>query len=402
MYSYQEVLDFVEQEDVKFIRLAFFDVFGRQKNISIMPTELERAFQDGVSFDASAVAGYGDETHSDLFLHPDPSTISILPWRPSTGRVVRMYCDICTADGSPLPSDPRRILKEAVAYADAKGYAVHFGPEMEFYLFKTDDAGEPTKEPFDHAGYMGISPEDRGENIRREVCFTLLDMGITPESSHHEEGPGQNEIDFRYSTPLAAADNTSTFKWVVGTLAMLNGAWASFMPKPLPEEPGSGMHVNISWSSKDGADRTPAFLAGILDHIREMTLFLNPCRESYARLGGRKAPKYISWSPENRSQLVRIPAVKGPNKRIELRSPDPQANPYLVFALLIYAGLDGIDRALPLPEPVDRNLYTAPKELTDRLELLPASLEEAQEAAQNSEFLRKYLPETYFDTYCRV
>ena len=402
MYSYQEVLDFVEQEDVKFIRLAYFDVFGRQKNISIMPAELERAFQDGVSFDASAISGYGDETHSDLFLHPDPSTISILPWRPSTGRVVRMYCDICDVNGTPFSPDPRRILKEAVSYAGARGCAVNFGPEMEFYLFKTDEAGEPTTEPFDHAGYMGISPEDRGENIRREVCFTLLDMGITPESSHHEEGPGQNEIDFRYSTPLAAADNTSTFKWVVKTLATLNGAWASFMPKPLPEEPGSGMHVNISLTTKDGRDHSQAFLAGILAHIREMTLFLNPCRESYSRLGGRKAPKYVSWSPENRSQLVRIPAVKGSSKRIELRSPDPQANPYLVFALLIYAGLDGIDRGLPLPEPADFNVYTAPKEWTDRLEPLPASLEEAQEAAKNSDFLRKYLPETYFDTYCRI
>lgn len=402
MYSYREVLDFVEQEDVKFIRLAYFDVFGQQKNISIMPAELERAFQDGVSFDASAVPGYGDEAHSDLFLHPDPSTISILPWRPSTGRVVRMYCDICDENGSPFAPDPRRILKEAVSYADSRGYAVNFGPEMEFYLFKTDEAGEPTKEPFDRAGYMGISPEDRGEDIRREVCFTLLEMGITPEASHHEEGPGQNEIDFRYSAPLAAADNTSTFKWVVKTLAMLNGAWASFMPKPLPEAPGSGMHVNISLTAKDGRDRSEAFLAGILDHIREMTLFLNPCRESYARLGGQKAPKYVSWAPENRSQLVRIPAVKGRSRRMELRSPDPQANPYLVFALLIYAGLDGIDRGLSLPGPADFNVYTAPKELTDRLEPLPATLEEAQAAAKDSVFLRKHLPETYFDTYCRI
>lgn len=401
MYSYEEVLDFVEQEDVKFIRLAYFDVFGRQKNISIMPSELERAFQDGVSFDASAVAGYGDETHSDLFLHPDPSTISILPWRPSTGRVVRMYCDICDVSGRPFPPDPRRILKEAAAYGESRGYTVDFGPEMEFYLFKTDETGEPTREPFDHAGYMGISPEDRGEDIRREVCFTLLDMGITPESSHHEEGPGQNEIDFRYSAPLAAADNTSTFKWVVKTLAMLNGAAASFMPKPMPEAPGSGMHVNISVTGREGPDPFRPFLAGILDHIREMTLFLNPCRESYDRLGGRKAPKYIGWSPENRSQLIRIPAVKGNRRRIELRSPDPQANPYLVFALLIYAGLDGIERGLTPPEMADFNAYTAPRELTDRLIPLPATLEEARAAARDSVFLRKYLPETYFDTYCR-
>lgn len=401
MYSYQEVLDFVQQEDVKFIRLAYFDVFGQQKNISIMPAELERAFQDGISFDASAVAGFGDEVNSDLFLHPDPSTISILPWRPSTGRVVRMYCDIRNVDGTPFQPDPRLILKRAVSYAAGKGFSVNFGPEMEFYLFKTDANGDPTLEPFDHAGYMGISPEDKGENIRREVCFTLLDMGITPEASHHEEGPGQNEIDFRYSGAITAADNTSTFKWVVKTLAMLNGASASFMPKPLLDQPGNGMHINMSLQSDDGVDHSPAFMAGIMAHIREMTLFLNPCRESYSRLGGRKAPRYVVWSPENRSQLIRIPAVKGPKKRIELRSPDPQANPYLVFALLIYAGLDGIDKNLPVPAPTNINVYTADKSVTDKLETLPKTLEEARAAASASEFIRAHLPETYLETYCR-
>lgn len=401
MYSYQEVLDFVQQEDAKFIRLAFFDVFGHQKNISIMPSELKRAFQDGISFDASSVAGYGDEVHSDLFLHPDPSTISILPWRPSTGRVVRMYCDIRSVDGAPFQPDPRLILKRAVDYAAGRGLTVSFGPEMEFYLFKTDEHGDATLEPMDRAGYMGISPEDKGENLRREVCFTLLEMGITPEASHHEAGPGQNEIDFRYSGALAAADNTSTFKWVVKTLAMLNGVSASFMPKPLPDCPGNGMHINISLESADGADHSPAFMAGIMAHIREMTLFLNPCRESYARLGGQKAPKYVGWSPENRSQLIRIPAVKGPNKRIELRSPDPQANPYLVFALLIYAGLDGIENDIPVPEPRDINVYTADKSITDHLEALPETIEEARAAASASAFIRSHLPAAYLEAYCQ-
>ena len=281
MYSYREVLDFVEQEDVKFIRLAYFDVFGQQRNISIMPTELERAFLDGISFDASAVAGFGDEVGSDLFLHPDPSTLSVLPWRPSTGRVARMYCDIRNVDGTPFQPDCRIILQEAVQAASLRGVHVSFGAEMEFYLFKTDENGEPTAEPLDRAGYMGISPEDRGENLRRDICFTLLDMGITPEASHHEEGPGQNEIDFRYSDAVSAADNTSTFKWVVKTLAMLNGAYASFMPKPIPNCPGNGMHINISLESDDGADRSSPFMAGVMAHIREMTLFLNPCEESY-------------------------------------------------------------------------------------------------------------------------
>ena len=392
MYSYDEVMTFVEEEDVKFIRLAFCDIHGRQKNISIMPNQLKKAFSDGISFDASAVDGFGDIVKSDLFLHPDPSTLTILPWRPSHGRVVRMFCDIKYPDGRHYEKDCRYILKRATEEAAKKGISCFFGSELEFYLFKTDENGEPTKEPFDHAGYMDIAPDDKGENVRREICFTLLDMGISPESSHHEEGPGQNEIDFRYSGALNAADNAITFKSVIHTVARRNGLFADFFPKPLLHESGNGMHINISLRSEGGRDYTDNFMAGILAHIVEMTAFLNPTEDSYKRLGEHKAPKYVTWSPENRSQLIRIPAEKGEYKRIELRSPDPCANPYIAYALLIYAGLDGIEKNLKPSEPLNVNLYTAGAEITDRLTNLPDTLAKARAAAANSEFIKHILP----------
>ena len=390
---------FVHEEDVKFIRLAFFDVFGVQKNISIMPGELLRAFTDGISFDASAVAGFGDEVKSDLFLYPDPETLSILPWRPANGRVARMYCDIRYPDGTLFEKDSRLILKNAVKYAKDRGITVNFGSEVEFYLFRTDEKGDPTKQPFDYAGYMDIAPEDRGENVRREICFTLIEMGIQPEASHHEEGPGQNEIDFHYSDALTAADNTSTFKWVVKTAAMGNGLYADFSPKPIREQAGSGMHVNMSVCSDDGKDYTDEFMSGIMAHVREMTLFLNPCENSYERLGERKAPGYITWSPQNRSQLIRIPASGSGQKRIELRSPDPMANPYLAYALLIYAGMDGIEKKMPVPEPMNINLYKADPETVSGLAKLPQNFGEAYDAARNSRFIREILPDAYLDAY---
>ncbi len=395
MYSYGEVMTFVEEEDVKFIRLAFCDVHGRQKNISIMPSELKRAFEDGVSFDSSAIAGFGDVVHSDLFLHPDPSTLSVLPWRPSNGRVVRMFCDIKYPDGRQYENDGRYILRKAVAKATDMGITCNFGSEFEFYLFNTDENGEKTDRPFDNAGYMDIAPDDRGENVRREICFTLIDMGIMPESSHHEEGPGQNEIDFRYGGAMTAANNAVTFKSVVKTIAKRNGLYADFSPKPLLHESGNGMHINVSVKSNDGIDHTDSFMAGILEHITEMTAFLNPTEESYKRLGEDKAPKYVTWSPENRSQLIRIPAAKKEYSRIELRSPDPCANPYIAYALIIYAGLDGVKRRLKAPKPVNIDLYNAPSDVTDGLKGLPDTLEKARKEALNSEFIKNILPEEY-------
>ena len=262
MYTQEDVITFVEEENVKFIKLAFFDVFGVQKNISILPRELPRAFAEGISFDASAIAGFGDEGKSDLFLHPDPTTLCILPWRPMDGRVIRLTCDVRHPDGTQFQADSRWLLKQAVAEAGRAGIEVDFGAEVEFYLFQREEADPALRIPFDQAGYMDVPPKDRGEDIRREICFTLIEMGIQPEASHHEEGPGQNEIDFRYSDALTAADQTTTFKWVVEMVAAGNGLEADFTPKPLPKEAGNGMHINLSL--RTDATLQSAFLAGIL------------------------------------------------------------------------------------------------------------------------------------------
>ncbi len=392
-YSKEEVLQYVSEEDVKFIRMAFCDARGRQKNISVMPGELERAFSDGIAIDASAVEGFGGEVRSDLLLHPDPSTLSVLPWRPEHGRVVRMFCSVTHPDGSAFAGDTRSLLARTVAEAAHAGISFTFGSEMEFYLFLRDEVGEPTRIPYDRAGYMDIAPADRGENVRREICLTLEEMGIFPESSHHEEGPGQNEIDFRYSDPISAADNAVTFRSVVETVAARNGLYADFSPKPLDAAPGNGMHINFSVHRPDGADVMPQAIAGILAHIPVLTLFLNPVAESYRRFGSDKAPKYISWARENRSQLIRIPAATGKYRRAELRSPDPMCNPYLAFALLIRAGLDGIQKDLTLPDAAEQNLFRAPSGVTDQYGTLPGSLEEARAVAAKAPILSEWLPE---------
>ncbi len=398
-YTVQDVKDYIEQEDVSFIRLAFCDVFGKQKNVSIMATELDRAFESGIAIDASAVEGFGSEEKSDILIFPDSSTLSVLPWRPSQGRVVRMYCDIKYPDGSDFEMDCRHILKEAVRDAALKGINVSFGAEHEFYLFRTDEEGYSNGIPHDRAGYMDISPDDRGVNVRREICLALSEMGILPESSHHEEGPGQHEIDFKYSDALEAADNSVTFKSVVSAIAEQHGLWADFSPKPLPGYSGSGLHINMAPHSAQGRDYFDSFMAGVLAHIAEITAFLNPVPESYARLGEFKAPRYITWSKENRSQLIRIPAASGEYRRIELRSPDSEANPYIAYALLIYAGLDGIERGLVPPDPTDINLYKAKEDELRGIEMLPRSFNEAMEAAENSGFVRSILPERVITTY---
>ena len=399
-YSKQEVMQYVQEEDVKFIRLAFCDVFGKQKNISIMPEELPRAFEYGIAIDASAIEGFGDETHSDLLLHPDADTLMPLPWRPEHGRVVRMFCTISYPNGRIFECDSRSILKQAVQDAEKAGFQFFFGAEQEFYLFNLDDNGNPTKEPYDNAGYMDIAPEDKGENIRREVCLTLEQMGIRPESSHHEEGPGQNEIDFRYSSPLAAADNAMTFQTVVKTVARRNGLYADFSPKPLEDKPGNGFHINMSVKSSDNVDNMNFMIAGILAKVAEMTIFLNPLESSYQRFGNNKAPRYISWSSENRSQLVRVPAAVGEYKRAELRSPDPAANTYLAFALMIYASLYGIQNKLELQDPADINLYKADADTLAKFEQLPENLKSACSLANNSDFIKEHIPGAILEIYC--
>ena len=399
MKTNEDVMELMEEENVKFIRLAFFDVFGNQKNIAIMPGELPRALKYGISIDASAIHGFSTEEKSDLFLKPDVSTVSIVPWRPVDGRVVRMFCDICYPDGRPYEKDTRYMLKQAVKAAAEKKVSVNFGPELEFYVFRKDENGNRTTEPIDHAGYMDCEPMDRGDNIRREICFTLIDMGITPEASHHEQGPGQNEIDFRYSDAMTTADNTSTFKWAVRSICESNGLSADFSPKPLKDAPGNGMHINMSVECEDGVDRSPAFMAGIMKYIRDITLFLDPREESYSRLGRQKAPEYVSWSEQNRSQLIRIPASEEERRRIELRSPDPSCNPYLAYTLLIYAGLSGIEENLEPAPSLDMNLFTADAAVTDGLARLPETLQAAAAVAEGSEFVRKYVPEDIIRLY---
>ena len=390
MYTKDEVLDFVQEEDVKFIRLAFFDVKGKQKNISIMPGELERAFADGIPFDASAVEGFEGPENSELYLLPDPSTLAIIPWRPATGKVVRMFCNILNPDGTPYQKDSRTLLQSACRRLKEEcGIEMMVGTEVEFYLFKLDEKGDPTSETFDKAGYMDIAPEDHGENIRREICFTLEQMGITPEASHHEEGPGQNEIDFHYSDALTAADNVATFKWIVNTKAASNGLYADFSPKPIAGQAGNGMHINISY--KGGSDNLlPNILAGILKHIDEITYFLNPAENSYNRLGSSKAPEYISWGKENRSTLIRLPSDKK-EQRLEIRSPDPLCNPYIALTLLINAAIEGIKNKLEPPAAVEENLFDEAIAKHCNLKTLPKSLTEAKKLAQNSSFVQSVM-----------
>ncbi len=386
-YTIDEVMKYIEEEDVKFIRLAFTDAFGVQKNISVMPGEIAKAFESGIPINAKRIAGFGDYPGASVFLKPEPSTMAILPWRPDSGRVLRMFCNIVSADGKELDADTRTILKRAAAEAKEAGITFRFGAETEFYLFKKDEEGNPTRIPYDAAGYMDIAPLDKCENIRREICLTIEKMGLTPERSHHEQGPGQNEIDFHYGKPLLAADQMTTFKTVVSTIADRYGLTADFSPMPLPEMPGNGYHINIYASDREGNDVVERAAAGIMEKIRDITLFLNPADASYARLGKGRAPDRVNWSREGKAALLYLDDFGG-RTRAQLRSPDAAGNAYLVYALLIHAGLYGIQNKLSLP----------PKAGQDSL-LLPSSRKEAGKLASSSEFVREILPSGIIDEY---
>ena len=397
-----EVIQFIEENDVKFIRLAFCDIFGNQKNIAIMPTELTRAFEHGIHFNASSLRGFLNVDASDLLLFPDPATLSVLPWRPAQGRVVRFYCDIRYPDGTPFEGDGRRLLREAGRRARQSGYSITMGTASEFYLFELDENGHPTIIPHDHGEYFDVAPLDKAENVRRQICLTLEEMSIQPESSHHEQGPGQHEIDFRYAEALEAADNFVTFKWVVKSMAASSGLYASFLPKPLPSIPGSGLHLSIS-IMRDGQnlfhpgfDQSAdgrSFVAGILQHAAEMTVFGNPLTNSFQRLGEFEAPKYITWSHQNRAPLIAVPLANGKlANRMKVRSFDGCINPYIVFALLIHAGLDGIEQQLPLAPACNENLFTASDAVRAQYQALPGTLCEAIRCAQDSPFIARHLP----------
>lgn len=404
----QDILDFVEDNDVKFVRFAFCDIFGIQKNIAVLASDLPKALEDGVCFDGSAIPGFMHVEESDLILRPDLSTVTILPWRPAEGRVMQFFCDVEQPDGHPFGGNCRGFLRSMSRRFKRLGLTCNVGAECEFYLFENDDHGRPTRVPIDFGGYFDVAPLDAGENLRRDICLTMEQMGMAPQHSHHESGHGQNEIDFHHAGALKTADNVMMFKQIVRAIAARNGLHASFLPKPLVDQAGSGLHVNLSLYM-DGrnlfeGDIAPdsiagSFMAGILRHSRELTVFTNPLPNSYLRFGSDEAPRYVSWSRQNRSQLVRIPQVQGDNCRMELRSPDPACNPYLAFGLILAAGLDGIENRMQLSAPVNRNLFDPAEAEGLALEKLPATLEEAVQTAQESEFLRKYLPEGLAQRY---
>lgn len=405
-YQIAEILEFVEEHDVKFVRLAFCDLFGAQKNMAIMSYRLKEAFEKGIGFDATTVNGFSGAAKSDLLLFPDPFTMKVLPWRPQQGKVLRFLCDIRNPDGSPYICDTRNILKRTVKRAEGLGYDIKMGVESDFYLFKTDAAGEPTLATLDEGSYLDIAPADKGENVRREICLSLEEMGIRPLSSHHEKGPGQNNIDFQCNSTLAAADNFMTFRTVAKAIAARNGLYVSFMPKPLPDRSGSGLHINMSvYKGQENlfenfSDGSPSasFAAGILNRISEVTAFLNPISNSYERLGKDRAPAYISWSKENRAQLLRIPTAAGNMARMELRSPDPYINPYLAFSVLIEAGLKGIINKEKLPPAVDSDLSASGL----KLKRLPETLTAALAFAAKGETGRAVLGEEAFSEYLRI
>ncbi len=383
----EELQEYIEEEDVKFIRLAFRDAYGVQKNISIMSSEIVKTYESGTPINAREIAGFEDCPFAVLYLRPNIDTMAILPWRPDSGRVIRMFCDIYTPDGEEYVSDTRAILKNAVKAATEVGVEFRFGTEMEFYLFKRDDNGEPTTEPYDNAGYLDIAPLDKCENIRREITLTIERMGLTPERSHHERGPGQNEIDFHYAKPLKAADQMTTFKMVVNTIADQYGLAADFSPKPLKDSPGNGYHINIYAVNDKGEDVVKYAAAGIIDKIRDITVFLNTTEASYRRFGNNTAPNKINWSSMAESELMYIETYKD-KTRVELRSPDASSNPYLVYALLIHAGIDGI-----------KNKKALPKEMDASAMMLPKSYDEAAKLAAESDFVNSIVPKEIISEY---
>lgn len=415
-YNKLSAIRFVEENDVKFIKLQFCDIFGVLKNISISSKQLSKAFDEGIAFDASSIKGFGTIEDSELFLFPDPATLCILPWRPQHGKVARFFCDIKTADNKPFEGDSRYVLKQTYEKAKKMGYVFKVGAECEFFLFKTDQEGKPTLSLSDNASYFDAGPLDQGENTRREICLTLEQMGFELESSHHESASGQHEIDFKYDHVIESADNILSFKIVVKTIAQRNGLYASFMPKPLANTSGSGMHINMSlykdgeniFDTKPGREMAEAaeyFIAGVLAHIKAICAVSNPIVNSYKRLAsGFEAPRHIAWSFKNRSCLIRVPYTTSGYNRIELRSPDTACNPYLTFALILSAGLDGIANKMKLMSPLTSNAYelTAEKMEALNIDTLPSNLCEALDAMKKSTLVRETLGEYLFKHYLEL
>lgn len=413
-YSREDIIKLVEEEDVEFIRLQFTDIFGNLKNLAITAGQLEKALDNDCMFDGSSIEGFAGVEESDMYLHPDFGTLEIFPWRPQQGKVARLICDVYRPDRTPFAGDPRYVLKRAIREAEEMGFTFRVGAECEFFLFHLDDNGMPTTLTHEKAGYFDVGPVDFGENARRDMVLTLEDMGFVVEASHHDVAPAQHEISFRYDDALTTADNIMTFKLAVRTIAKRHGLHASFMPKPRYGVNGSGMHINMSLL-KDGknifADEKGthglsrdayAFLGGVMEHMRGMTAIMNPIVNSYKRLvPGFEAPAYIAWSATNRSALIRIPAAVGDAVRMELRSPDPTANPYLALAAVLRAGLDGIKRQTPVPESVDCNIFHMSEQERSmrKIEELPGTLAEAISCMEKDGFMRETLGDHVFEKY---
>ena len=402
-YTKQDIMRMVEEEDVEFIRLQFTDMFGTLKNVAITKSQLGKALDNQCMFDGSSIEGFVRIEESDMYLHPDLDTFVTFPWRPQQGKVARVICDIYRTDGTPFEGDPRYILKKSLAKAAEMGYQFDVGPECEFFLFHTDEDGCPTTLTHERAGYFDLGPVDLGENARRDMVLTLEDMGFEIEASHHEVAPAQHEIDFRYGEGLATADNIMTFKLAVKTIAKRFGLFASFMPKPKHGVNGSGMHINMS-VSKDGknifcdesdelglSQEAYYFIGGLMEHMKGIAAITNPLVNSYKRLvPGYEAPIYIAWSATNRSPLIRIPAARGEATRIELRCPDPAANPYLALAVCLAAGLDGIGQKIKPPAQVKANIFHMGKEEKEALHIepLPSNLQEAVEEMKKDSLVK--------------
>ena len=413
-FTNKDVLKLVEENDVKFIRLQFTDVFGILKNVAITSKQLPRVLEEGCMFDGSSIDGFVRIEESDMLLKPDTDSFAIFPWRPQQGKVARLICDVYTTAGEPYDGCPRNVLKKSLAKASELGYTMNVGPELEFFLFQTDGEGEPTTITQDDGGYFDLAPIDKGEDARRDMCLTLEEMGFEIEASHHEVAEGQHEIDFKYGDALTTADNIMTFKIVVKSIAARHGLYATFMPKPIFGINGSGMHTNQSLSTKDGnaffdksgpLQLSPIaynYIAGIMKHIHSMAAVTNPTVNSYKRLvPGYEAPCYVAWSAQNRSPLIRIPASRGAGTRVELRSPDPACNPYLSVALQLAAGLDGIQSKLTPPPSVDRNIFkmTAAEMAENGVTSLPGNLYDALQLFKASSLIKDTLGDHIFQVY---
>lgn len=414
-YTKEDILRIVREQDVKFIRLQFTDIFGTLKNVAITSDQLEKALDNKCMFDGSSIEGFVRIEESDMYLRPDTNTFVIFPWRPQTGKVARLICDVYNPDGTPFEGDPRYVLKRVLDKATSMGYdAFNVGPECEFFLFLTDSEGNPTTKTHDNAGYFDLGPVDLGENARRDMCLALEEMGFEIEASHHEVAPGQHEIDFKYSDALTSADAIVTFKLVVKTIAQRHGLHATFMPKPIFGINGSGMHTNASlfkngknafYDEKDPLQLSKEaywFIGGLMKHMRSVAAITNPLVNSYKRLvPGYEAPVYVAWSARNRSPLIRIPAARGASTRVELRCPDPSCNPYLALAAILAAGLDGIENRIEPPAPTNKNIFqmTEEQRKAEGIDSLPGSLMEAIEEMRANPMVKAVLGEHTFEKY---